>query len=75
MSVADLVMWVTLLGALLTGGWRVLRALVSIVKAMEGIGELSGTFSQWTEDMRKWQGETETRLTRLETLQMVGEHR
>lgn len=76
MSGATLTLWVTVIGALIMGGWRLLRALIAVVRALEGVGELSKAFKQWTEDMRAWQGETETRLTRLETLQMVGgEHR
>ena len=75
MTAGELAIWVTVLGALAMGGWRLLRALVSVVKALEGIGQLSKAFTEWTEDMREWQSKTETRLTRLETLQMVGEHR
>lgn len=75
MSAAELAVWVPVAAALVMGGWRLLRALLAIIRALESVGELSATFAQWTTDMREWQGQTESRLVRLETLSMVGEHR
>lgn len=72
MTAATLAMWVTLIGGLLMGGQRLLRALLAVVRALESVGELGATLSQLTEDMREWQGETEGRLIRLETIQMTG---
>lgn len=69
MNAATLGLWMTLAGAFTMGCWRLLRALLAVVRALESVGTLSGAFREWTEDMRSWQGETERRLTRLETLQ------
>jgi len=72
-SAAELGIWVALIGGILMGAWRLLRVLVALVKALESVGDLSRTFGEWTEDMREWQGETDRRIVRLETLQMVGD--
>lgn len=72
MNAATLYLWAGLAALLLGGGWRFLRALLAVVRALESVGKLSTAFTEWTEDMRTWQGETERRLTRLETRQEMG---
>ena len=69
MNAATLGLWATLAGAFAMGGWRLLRALLAVVRALESVEKLGKSFADWTEDMRTWQGHTEQRLTRLETLQ------
>lgn len=73
MSAAEALVWVTLAGGIFMGGWRLLRALLALIRAMERVGELSDAFTEWTEGMREWQNKTETRIVRLETLQMAGD--
>lgn len=73
MSSSTLAVWLPIIGAAMGGAvlstrW-LMRVLLAVVHGLEGFGELSATVAAWTEDMRTWQRETDTRLVRLETIE------